>query len=99
MATRISSKARLSAALLAILAAALYSINLGRLYAPDEFYHRSCRGGPERDGQTGDQRKPVDANAGYPAFTWLVARSIDLFRRLSGRRLGYRLMLLRPWPS
>lgn len=77
MATRISSKAWLSALLLGVLAAALYSVNLGRLPHPDEFYHLLAAQGVNA---TGEPAIGEDGRywRGYP-FTWLVAQSIDLF--------------------
>jgi hypothetical protein len=77
MATRLASKAWLSALLLAILAAALYSINLGRLPHPDEFYHLLAAEGLNA---TGEPSIGEDGRywRGYP-FTWLVAQSIGAF--------------------
>lgn len=66
-----------SAALLAVLAAALYAINLGRLPHPDELYHLLAAEGILQTGEPtiGDNGRYW---RGYP-FTWLVAQSIDLF--------------------
>ncbi len=81
-----SARAWLPAVLIAVLAAALYAVNLGRLPHPDELYHLLAADGLL---ETGEPAIGTDGRywRGY-LFTWLVAQSIAVFgTSLSAGRL------------